>query len=71
MAKDELGTHLAFETLVNSAYYWSLTGLPFVSRRQFANSLRTGKGVSLDKKEALLEQAGFSVKQEKLWNLPK
>lgn len=71
MANDEYNTNRAIETLLNNPYYWSLTGLPTNQRRQFANMLKNGKGISLDKKEQLLEKAGFTVKQEKIWNLPK
>ncbi|GAB3550557.1 hypothetical protein [Spirosoma fluminis] len=70
MAKDEKGTHDAFEILVNSPYYWSLTGESNNLRRQFSSMLKNGKGISLDKKEDMLAKAGFTVKQEKIWKLP-
>ncbi|QIP14739.1 hypothetical protein G8759_20020 [Spirosoma aureum] len=70
MASSEKTTHDAFDILVNDPYYWSLTGLPTADRRQAAFMLKNGKGITLDRKEALLEKAGFLVKQEKIWILP-
>ena len=70
MAK-EVSTNDAFEHLVNSPYYWSLTGLSKEVARYYRSVLKTGnKPISTDKKEELLEKAGFTVKQEKTWNLP-
>ncbi|RYC69811.1 MULTISPECIES: hypothetical protein [Spirosoma] len=59
-----------FDILVNSPYYWSLTGRNNGLRRQYVHTLGRGEGISLDKKEQLLAEAGFTVAQEKLWNLP-
>lgn len=75
MNSEGLSTHQAFEQLVNSDYYWSLTGLPSGQRRQYSHQLRhptKGKpwAISLDKKEEMLKKAGFKVKQEKIWLEP-
>ncbi|OIN59810.1 hypothetical protein [Arsenicibacter rosenii] len=70
MAK-ELTTNLAFARLIESPYYWSLTGLDKGLRRYYRCQLRSGKKkISIEKKEELLEKAGFSVRQEKTWDWP-
>ena len=68
---DEKGTPEAFELLVNSPYFWSLTGESNNLRRQFSSMLRNGKGISLEKKEEMLTKAGFGLKQRTIWYVPK
>ncbi|RIV20531.1 hypothetical protein DYU11_21025 [Fibrisoma montanum] len=62
-------TDEAFAMLMTSDYYWSFTGLSHQHKRVMRVRWRKDQ-VSAEKKEELLEKAGFCIKQEKLWQLP-
>ena len=69
--KEVTSTLKAFELLVTVDYYWALTGLPKTKRDYYRSVFKSGsKPITLDKMEELLALAGFSVKQEKVWNVP-
>ncbi|QIP15688.1 hypothetical protein G8759_25170 [Spirosoma aureum] len=66
-----LTTDEAFETLVNSEYYWSRTGLSHQDKRNNRFKVNKGKFISTEKKEELLARAGFAVNTVTTWQLPK
>lgn len=70
MAKNLPTTDEAFRLILDSDYYWSLTGLDKSVRRNYRHLINSGRGVTIDKKEEMLKKAQFSVEHEKTWNLP-
>ena len=71
MANSDTTTEAGFKLLLESDYYWSKTEESSAMRRSYRKRLNDGSLLSVKKMEELLEKAGFTVKQEKLWNLPK
>lgn len=70
MANKELTTALAFEALLNRPDQWRQTGRPMQQRLNFLDKLKNGTNVTLDTKEKILKEAGYSEKQVTLWNEP-
>ncbi len=48
---------------------WLRAGHTNLERRNYRRRLKDGK-LSIELQEKLLQEVGFSVKQEKLWNKP-
>lgn len=69
-SSNEMGIQEAFDTLVHSPYFWSLTGKEMSQRRKLAYKLKNGEGISLDKKLELLKLAGFVIKQDIILEMP-
>ncbi|OIN56780.1 hypothetical protein [Arsenicibacter rosenii] len=64
-------TRAAFELLLETPYYWSLTGEPTEKRWYYRSALKTGKKpITLDKMQELLQKAGFTIKTDIVWNIP-
>ncbi|QIP16814.1 hypothetical protein G8759_31315 [Spirosoma aureum] len=57
----------AFERLVSSPYYWRKTGRPQSQRRRLLYKLTKGETISLDKRRALLQEAGWQIQQPEIW----
>jgi hypothetical protein len=67
MAKPTLTTAVAFEQLINRPDQWRKTGRPMQQRLNFLDKLKNSQNVSLDTKEKILTEAGYTVAQEKIW----
>lgn len=61
-------TKEAFKELVSDREKCEQLGIKNDTRRAYLSYLNSGRKISLDKMEELLEKAGFKVVQEKLWN---
>jgi hypothetical protein len=71
MAKNnDITTAQAFERLLNRPDQWRRTGRPMQQRLNFLDKLKNGINVTTDTKEKILAEAGYTVKQQTLWNEP-
>jgi len=70
MAQHDITTAQAFEHLVNRPDLWRKTGRPMQQRLNLADKLKNSTNITLDTKEKILTEAGYTVKQEKLWLEP-
>lgn len=59
-------TREAFEQLINQRAWYTDLEITEVTASALKSNFKKGK-VTLDKMEEVLEKAGFTVKQEKLW----
>lgn len=71
MTTDETPTtEEAFSLLLDNKEYWAKTGESAQIRQNYRHLIKVGRGVTKDKKEALLRKAGFTVNKETLWAFP-
>lgn len=63
-------TDQSFLQLCGRPDLWRRTGRPMQQRLRILNKLKNDITITLDTKEKILVEAGFSVKQEKVWKWP-
>jgi hypothetical protein len=70
MNNEVFSTQEAFERLLDRPDLWRKTGRPMQQRFSLKNKLRNGINVTIDTKEKILAEAGYTVKQETIWRFP-
>ncbi|GAB3962991.1 hypothetical protein GCM10028805_65210 [Spirosoma harenae] len=67
MNKTALSTTEALKLLLDRSDLWSKTGRPMRQRTNYKSMLNTGHTFPLKLKMKLLTEAGFTLKQEAIW----
>ena len=65
------GTQKAFEALLSERGVYKKLGVTIAVVSNWKAYLKAGNNISIDKMEEILEKAGATVVQEKVWNLKK
>lgn len=66
----EMTTANVFELILNRPDLWRKTGRPMQQRLNYLDKFKNDINVTTDAKEKIIAEAGYTVKQEKLWNEP-
>lgn len=65
-----LGTKEAFRNLISNRGIYKVLGVDKSTVSTWKQYLSDGKNISVDKMEEILERAGATVKQDKIWKIP-
>ena len=71
MENQELTTAKAFEQLLSQPERWRKTGRPMQQRLNWLDKLKNNINVSIDTKEKILSEAGYTIQKVTLWKMPK
>jgi hypothetical protein len=68
---DVTGSRQAFEALLQERGIYKRLGVSMATVSNWRAYLKAGNSISIEKMEEILEKAGATVVQEKVWNLKK